>query len=166
MYSKMQGRAGFRRERIVGMRAVLVEHDDFAGRDVADVFGADHVERAGLRRENRTAIEFAQHQRANAERVTRADQLLVGHRHQRIGAFDRAQRLDEPVDEAGALGMRDQMQDDFGVGGGLHHGAVANQFAAQGQTIGQIAVVADREAAGIELGEQRLHVAQDGRAGR
>jgi hypothetical protein len=58
------------------------------------------------------------------------------------------------------------MQDDFGVGGGLHHGAVAHQLAAQGQPVGEIAVVADREAAGIELGEQRLHVAQDGFAGR
>ena len=57
------------------------------------------------------------------------------------------------------------MQDHFGVGGGLHHGAVAHQLAAQGQPVGEIAVVADREAAGIELGEQRLHVAQDGPAG-
>jgi hypothetical protein len=57
------------------------------------------------------------------------------------------------------------MQDDFGVGGGLHHGAVAHQFAAQRQAVGEIAVVADREPAGIELGEQRLHVAQNGRSG-
>ena len=77
----------------------------------------------------------------------------------------RAQRLDEAVDEAVALGLRDQMQDHLGVGGGLHHGAVAHELAAQGQPVGEIAVMADRKAAGIELGEQRLHVAQDGRAG-
>ena len=58
------------------------------------------------------------------------------------------------------------MQDDFGVGGRLHHGAVAHQFAAQGQPVGEIAVVADRETAGIEFREQRLHVAQDRLAGR
>ena len=75
------------------------------------------------------------------------------------------ERFDEAVDEAVALGLRDQMQDDFGVGGGLHHGAVAHQFAPQGQAVGEIAVVADRKAAGIEFGEQRLDVAQDGRAG-
>ena len=40
------------------------------------------------------------------------------------------------------------------------------ELAAQRQSVGEIAVVADRETAGIELGEQRLHVAQDGRAGR
>ena len=41
-----------------------------------------------------------------------------------------------------------------------------DQFAPQRQAVGQIAVMGDREAAGREFGEQRLHVAQDGRAGR
>ena len=126
---------------------------------------ADDVERAGLRGEDRAAVEFAEHQRADAERIAGADQLLVGQRHQRIGALDRAQRLDEAVDEAVALGLRDQMQDDLGIGGGLHHGAVAHQFATQGQPVGEIAVMADRKAAGVEFGEQRLHIAQDGGAG-
>jgi hypothetical protein len=147
------------------LRAALVKHDDLAGLDVADVFRADDVERAGLRRENGAAVEFAQHQRANPERVARADQLLVGQRNQRIGAFDRAQRLNEAVDEVAALGLRHQMQDHLGIGGGLHHGAAPHELAAQGQAVGQVAVVADREPAGIELGEQRLHVAQNGLAG-
>src|SRR6266581_713279 len=73
-----------------------------------------------------------------------------------------AQRLDETVDETVALGLRDQVQDHFGVGGRLHHGAVAHQFAAQRQPVGEVAIVADRESAGVEFGEQRLHVAQDG----
>jgi hypothetical protein len=96
---------------------------------------------------------------------SRADQLLVGQRHQRVGALDRAQGFDEAVDEAVALGLRHQVQDDLGIGGGLHHGAVAHQFAPQGQPVGEIAVMADRESAGIEFGEQRLDVAQDGLAG-
>jgi hypothetical protein len=74
--------------------------------------------------------------------------------------------FDEAVDEAVALGLRDQMQDHFGVGGGLHHGAVAHQLAAQRQPVGEVAVVADRETAGVEFGEQRLDIAQDGAAGR
>ena len=57
------------------------------------------------------------------------------------------------------------MQDDLGVGGRLEDGAVAHQFAAQRQAVGEIAVVGDGEAAGIEFGEQRLDVAQDGAAG-
>ena len=57
------------------------------------------------------------------------------------------------------------MQNDFSVGGRLHHRAVAYQRASQRQSIGEIAVVSDGEAAGIEFGEQRLDVAQDGFAG-
>ena len=41
---------------------------------------------------------------------------------------------------------------------------LSHQFAAQRQPVGEIAVVADGETAGIEFGEQRLHVAQDGGA--
>ena len=39
------------------------------------------------------------------------------------------------------------------------------EVAPQRQRVGQVAVVGDREAAGVEVGEQRLHVAQDGVAG-
>ena len=116
----------------MALRAVLIEHDDLAGLDVADIFRADDVECAGFRGQDRATVEFAQHQGTDAERIAGADQLFVGHRYQGIGAFDGAQRLDEAVDEAGALRLRHQVQDHFGVGGGLHHGAVAHQFAAQG----------------------------------
>ena len=110
--------------------------------------------------EDRTAVEFAQHQRADAEGIAGADQLLVGQRDQRIGTFDLAQRLDEAVDEAVAGGARQQMQDHLGIGGRLHDRAIAHQLTAQRQAVGEIAVVADREAAGIEFGKQRLDVAQ------
>ncbi len=165
MYSNRQGRGAHRRERLVALRAGLVEHDDLAVLDVADIFGADDVERAGLRRQDRAAVEIAEHQRADAERIAGADQLLVGERDQRVGALDRAQRLDVAVDEMVAAGLRDEMQDHLGVGGRLHHGAVAHQLAAQRQAVGQVAVVGDGKAAGVQFGEQRLHVAQDGFAG-
>ena len=153
-------------ERLVAVHALFVEHHDLAGLDVANIARADHLQRAGLGGQNRTAVELAVHQRADAERVARADQLLVGHADQRIGALDRAQRFDEAVDETAAAGLRNEVQDHLGVGGRLHHGAVAHELAAQTEAVGEVAVVADRETAGIQLGEQRLHIAQDGRAGR
>src|SRR5580698_1168342 len=64
-----------------------------------------------------------------------------------------------------ALGLRHVVQDHLGIGGGLHHGAAAHQFAAQRQPVGEIAVMGDCKSAGIELGKQRLNVAQDGLAG-
>ena len=51
------------------------------------------------------------------------------------------------------------MQDHLGVGGRLHHGAAGDQFAPHREAVGQVAVVADGKAAGIEFGKQRLHVA-------
>src|SRR6185312_3348387 len=46
-----------RGEWLVAVRAGLVEHDDFARLDIADVFGADHVERTGFRGQARAAVE-------------------------------------------------------------------------------------------------------------
>ena len=90
------------------LHAVGVDHHDLAVLDVADEPGADDVERAGLRAQDRTAVEFAEHQRADAERIAGADQLLVGQRHQRVGALDLGQRLDEAVDDLRSARARRQ----------------------------------------------------------
>ena len=119
MYSNRQGRAGVGGNGLWLCVPLFVEHDDFAVLDVANIFRADDVERAGLRGQDRIAVEFAQHQRTDAERIARADQLLVGQADKGIGAFERAQAVDEAVDEMVALGLCDQMQDHLGVGGRL-----------------------------------------------
>ena len=59
----------------------------------------------------------------------------------------------------------DEVDDHLGVGGRLADRAVADEVAAQRQAVGEIAVMGDREAAAVELGEERLDVAQDGLAG-
>ena len=166
MYSKMQGRGGIGGNGLCECAPSSSKIEDLAVFDVAHILRADDVERAGLRREDRTAVELAEHQRPDAERVARADELLVGEADEGIGAFEHAQPLDEAIDEAVAVRARHEMQDHLGVGGRLHHGAFAHQLAAQRQAVGEIAVMADGKAAGIELGKQRLHVAQNGLAGR
>ena len=105
--------------------AVLGDHHHLAVLDLADEAGADDVERAGLRSKDIGAVELAEHQRPDAERIARADQLLVGEHHQRIGALELAERIDEAVDHARLLGAGDEMQDDLGVGGRLADRAVA-----------------------------------------
>ena len=47
------------------------------GFDVAHEARADDVERAGLRGQDPGAVEIAQHQRADAERIAAADHLLA-----------------------------------------------------------------------------------------
>ncbi len=63
------------------------------------------------------------------------------------------------------LRARHQVQDHLGVAGRLHHGAFVHQLPAQRDAVGEIAVMADGEAAALQLREQRLHVAQDRFAG-
>ena len=127
--------------------------------------GADDVERTGLRSKDRATVELADNQRADAERIAGANQLLVGEADEGVGAFELAQALDKAIDKAVAPGARNQMQDHLGVGGRLHHGAFMHQLAAERDAVGQVAVVADGEAAAFKLREQRLHIAQDGFAG-
>ena len=58
------------------------------------------------------------------------------------------------------------MEDDFGIGRRLADRAGADEFLAQGQAIREIAVVRHREAAALQFGEERLHVAHHGFASR
>ena len=165
MYSKMQGRAGRLREGAMALDAVGGDGDDFAVLDLAHELGADDVERAGLGGQHIGRAEAAEHERADADGIARADQHVVGETDERIGAFDLAQRLDEALDDAPALRAGHQVQDDLGVGGRLADGAGRDQLAPQGQGVGEVAVVGDGKAAGVEVGEQGLHVAQNGVAG-
>src|SRR5579862_3028940 len=153
-------------ERLFRMFAVFVENDDFAIFDIAHVLGADDIERTGFGGEDRTAVELSEHQRPDAQRVARADQLLVGEAHESVRALEQLQALDKAVDEAIAMGPCHEMQDHLGVRGRLHHGALAHQLAAERQAVGEVAVVADGEAASVEFRKQRLNVAQNGPAGR
>ena len=148
------------------LHPVAVDHHHFAVLDVADEFRSDDVERAGLRAKNRAAIELAEHKRADAERIARADELLVGQRHQRVGALDLSQSLDEAIDDLGPARAGREQQHDFGIGRRLADGAAADKLPPERQSVGQIAVMSDCKAAGLEFSEQRLDIAQHRLAGR
>ena len=110
--------------------------------------------------------DAAEDQRAHAERVAHAHQRLGGQRHQRIGADHLLQRVDQPIDHGGVQADRDQVDEHLGVGGGLEQAAAPDQRPPQHVRVGQVAVMRHREAAELEIGVERLHVAQDGAAGR
>ena len=75
-------------------------------------------------------------------------------------------RFDEALDHAPLLRARQEMQDDLGIGGRGEDGAGLDQLLAQRQRVGEIAVVGDGEAAGIDVGIERLHVLERRLAGR
>jgi len=144
--------------------AGLVDHDEFARLHLALVVGADDVERAGLRGEDPSVVEAAEDQRAHAQRIAHADDLVLRDGDEREGAFHLVEGGDQPRLDV-AMRARHEVVDDLGVGRRLEEAALADQHAAQEGRVGQVAVVAEREAAEVELGEERLDVAQDGLAG-
>ncbi len=70
--------------------------------------------------------------------------------------MDLLQRVGQPVDDRVLQARRDQMDDDLGVARRLEQAAAADELPAQLVGVGQVAVVADGEAAELEIGEQRL----------
>ena len=85
------------------MRAVFVEDEHLAILDVAHILRTDDVECAGLGRKDRTTIQFAKHQRPDAERIAGTDEFLVGKADEGVRAFEQAQTFDEAIDEAVAV---------------------------------------------------------------
>src|SRR5690606_3066570 len=75
-----------RREGAERLDAFARRYDDFAGLDLAHEFGADDVERHRFGAEDGRASEAAENERPDAERIARADQLLVGEGDKRVSA--------------------------------------------------------------------------------
>ena len=112
--------------------------------------------------------ELAYDQRPDAQRIADADEFLHRQQCERVGAIDPHQRIDQPHGEATlALGAaRDQVNDYLGIGGRLEDRARGNQLAPKCQRIGQVAIMAERQAAHVDIGEERLHIPERGFAHR
>ena len=136
-----------RRERIQRSHALFVDHEDLAGLDLAHVLGADQIERAGLRRDDRRAVEIAEDQRTKALRIAHRDQRVLGQHHQRVRAAHLRERLDHALGQIGRMRAGDQMDDEFAVRGGLKNRAAGLEPLAQFLEIHQVAVVRERESA-------------------
>jgi len=102
---------------------------------------------------------------AQAPRVARAHQLVVGEGDDGVAAIELAQRVDEAVLKAVADRAGGELEDDFGVHGGLENGAVLDEVAVQGAGVGDVTVVRDGEAAMGEVGIDWLDVAENDAAG-
>ena len=157
--------ASFGREGLERARAVPVDDDHFARFDVAHETRPQDVERAGLRGQHVGAVEVAQDQRTHPQGVAYADERVVGEGDERIGAHHPPERVDEAAGHVVGVGQRHEMHDDLRVGGRLEDRAAPDQIPAHRMGVGQVAVVRQREAAHAGLHEDRLHVAQHGRAG-
>ena len=149
------------------MHAFGADDDQFARLHLALVDRADQVEGAGLGGEDdgvgamrRLARDASHHQRTEAARIARGEDAVGREHHQRKCAFHAAQRVGHGVGQRLLARARNQVDDDFGVAGGLEDGALLLQAGANFQRIGDVAVVRQRDLALVALHHDGLRVEQ------
>ena len=155
-----------RHEGLDRAQAVFVDDDDFARLDVADELRAgDDVEGAAFAREQPRAVDLADAERTEAERVAHADDFALAHQDEGKGALHLAERLDEDAvaEAVGRLGH--EVEDDLAVDRGLEDGALGFQFVAQEVGVDQVAVVADGDLAARAIDDDGLGVFERAGAG-
>lgn len=150
-------------ERELRADAVLVDDDDFARLDLADKLGVNEIECARFARQNVSAVELAERERTESERIADADDLPLAHHHERERALDFAERREHA---ARAAWLREQVENDLAIDGRLENGAVLFEFVAQEGGVDQVAIVADGKLAARAIHHERLRVFDVARAGR
>ena len=153
------------RDRLRRVDALLVDHDQLTGADVALVDGADQIEGARLGGDDPVVAEPAERQRPDPLRIAEGEQLPLRERDDRVGALEARHRLRDRFRDRGGV-VRDQRRDHLGVGGGAERDPVGGEPGPQVGRVGQVAVVPDRDGAGAAVMHERLRVRPGVRAGR
>ena len=151
-------------ERVHGVDAALAHGDDLARLDLALVARVDQVEGAGLGGDDHRVTDAPEDERAEAARVARGDDPILGEEDQRVGALHLAERVGDALRERGFGRGRDQVDDDLAVDRRLEDRAARLEPAAQLVGVHEVAVVRDGERALGPLDHERLAVLEHGRA--
>jgi hypothetical protein len=153
--------------------AGLTEHDHLAGLDVADERCSEYLERARLGCKDPAALvlalggrQAAEHEGTDPERVADADDPLLVHEHERVGAFDARQQLHACVNQIGRRLFRQERSQELGVAGPDEATMGTQQLFVEPSGVDQVAVVPERHRPRRAEAEGRLAVLPDGRAGR
>ena len=92
-------------------------------------------------------FDAAHGERTEAARIAGGKDAVARHHDDGECAFDLRERVGDGIDERAGLRVRDELDDDFGVGGGLEVGAVALEARAQIAEVDEVAVVGDGDEA-------------------
>ena len=126
-------------------------YDHFARLHIVQVHRSDQIERAGFGCEDVSGVAVQFHlphgQRAEAVRIARHDDAVLGQEHQRESALDLQQRIAQSASQRALGGVRHQVQDHLGIAIGLEDGAAPLQLRAQLNGVGDVAVARRRHAA-------------------
>ncbi len=152
-------------KRLNADQTLFVDDDDFARFDITDELGLNLVKRDRFAGQHIRAIQAADGKRAKTERVADANQFLLGHDDERVGALKTAESLHQRVFDAAERRLREHHDDDFAVHGGLKNQPATFEVVAELGGVGQIAVVGDGDLPAHAIHRERLRVADVRRAG-
>jgi len=149
-------------EGLVAVETVLIDHENFARKEVTDKFGVNEVESAGFAGEHPGVVEFAKAQGPKAERIPDTDKLVLSHDDQRIGAFDATYGVDQIVAVTIGAGLGHQMEDNFAIDRCLENRAFGLKLIAKFRGVGQVAIMGNRNLAAGAIHRERLSIADVG----
>ena len=170
----LEDAAGLRNARgvLTACKAVFGNHDEFAGENIAHIFGAEKIEGAAFAGEDDGvgAVQIpdaADGERAESAWIASGEDAVARHHHDRECAFNLCERVGNGVHQRACAGVGDELHDDFGVGGGLEVSALALEARAQIAEVHEVAVMSDGDEAlgGVDangLGVEQCRVAGGG----
>ena len=103
-------------ERFLAFHAVPVDNQHLARFEVTHVSRADDVERTGFRRKDPGVVALAKNQWPDAVWVTHADQHVVRHADERVGAVNLLQSVGQTARYIRLMRARDKVHDHLGIG--------------------------------------------------
>ena len=151
------------RERLDAGEPVLIDDHYLPWLDVAHEPGVDQIQRAGLARQHPGVINTAEAQGPESVGIANANQLVLGHDDQRVGALDAVKGSHEVVGLVAPVRLRQQVQNDLTVNTRLEDRALGLEFLTELGSVGQVTVVRDGNLAAGAIDRERLGVAQVGR---
>ncbi|OQB89788.1 MAG: hypothetical protein BWX84_02254 [Verrucomicrobia bacterium ADurb.Bin118] len=101
------------------VNALVIDDHDFARLDVAHELGVDEIEGTGLAGEHPGILHAAQGEWAKTVRIPHPNEFPLGQNDERERALNPPHRLAEGVRRTVVIRLRQQVQNDFAVGGGL-----------------------------------------------
>ena len=104
------------------------------------------------------AVEAAKGERPEAVGVAHGDQLVVGQQQEAEGALELRERVEDLIHLLGAAALRDQVEDQLGVGGRLEERAPLAEGAPQLAGVREVAVVRERDVAVAVVDHEGLDV--------
>src|SRR6266550_7498647 len=108
-------RLAWQRGQAVDLRRRALNAQELPGPELAYRRRADQIERARLRGDHVARAELAEPQRPEAARIDDRVQRPADRDHERIGAFDSLERVEQLVLRLARLGAGDQVDQDFTV---------------------------------------------------